>query len=330
MLSGLREVGKGDRPGDEAPCRCRRGPFEPAGRGVERGGELEKEVREEQQDDEERPLRDDLEVRVGRLRKDLSRKSDRAERAEAQRRPEARAVAAVEPVPKREEAEQPEGCRADVAQDVVDGFGGHASTDAIETVISGGLSRTRVTDVERQRTRHRPRLDAHRRETPGPYRSGSNESWRPRELGARYHSSSPPDGPSTTQGQILIVDDESAIRLVCRLNLRTAGFDTLEASDGASALALARAERPDLILLDIMLPEVDGWRVAEELAADPETRDIPILFLTARSDRTDEVKGLEVGGVGLHHQAVRSAGADRHCRQGSQSGPSRRARVDPP
>lgn len=101
-----------------------------------------------------------------------------------------------------------------------------------------------------------------------------------------------------SQGRILIVDDETAIRLICRLNLLTAGFDTLEASDGASALALARAERPDLILLDIMLPEVDGWRVAEELAADPETRDIPILFLTARSDRTDEVKGHEVGGVG--------------------------------
>ena len=66
---------------------------------------------------------------------------------------------------------------------------------------------------------------------------------------------------------------------MCRLNLQTAGFDTLEAEDGAAALALARAERPDLILLDIMLPEVDGWRVAEELAQKPETQEIPILFL---------------------------------------------------
>ena len=125
-----------------------------------------------------------------------------------------------------------------------------------------------------------------------------NESWRPREFGARFHSSNPPNGPGTTKGQILIVDDETTIRLVCRLNLRTAGFDTLEASDGAAALALARAERPDLILLDIMLPEVDGWHVAEELAAKEETRDIPVLFLSARSDTMDQMRGHETGGVG--------------------------------
>jgi DNA-binding response OmpR family regulator len=102
----------------------------------------------------------------------------------------------------------------------------------------------------------------------------------------------------TSAGRILIVDDETAIRLICRLNLQNAGFDTLEAGDGESALALARAERPDLILLDIMLPEVDGWRVAEELAAKPETREIPIVFLTARSDRVDQARGHEKGGVG--------------------------------
>lgn len=85
---------------------------------------------------------------------------------------------------------------------------------------------------------------------------------------------------------------------MCRLNLQSAGFDTLEAADGAAALALARAERPDLILLDIMLPEVDGWRVAEELAQKPETQDIPILFLSARSDRADESRGHALGGVG--------------------------------
>jgi DNA-binding response OmpR family regulator len=94
------------------------------------------------------------------------------------------------------------------------------------------------------------------------------------------------------------VDDEIAIRLICRLNLRSAGFDTLEASDGASAIALARAERPDLILLDIMLPEIDGWKVAEELAANDETREIPILFLSARSDGADQLRGHETGGVG--------------------------------
>jgi CheY-like chemotaxis protein len=162
------------------------------------------------------------------------------------------------------------------------------------------LSRTRVTDseVSRRTRRHRPLLDARRRETPGPHRGGLSESWQPRELGARFHASKRPNSPGTTEGRILIVDDETAIRLICRLNLRSAGFDTVEASDGASALALARAERPDLILLDIMLPEVDGWRVAEELAAEDETRDIPVLFLSARSDNTDQVRGHEMGGVG--------------------------------
>jgi two-component system, OmpR family, alkaline phosphatase synthesis response regulator PhoP len=99
-------------------------------------------------------------------------------------------------------------------------------------------------------------------------------------------------------GKILIVDDEQAIRLVCRVNLRSAGFDTVEAPDGVTAIALARSERPDLILLDIMLPGLDGWRVAEELAADVETKEIPILFLSARSEHADVRRGYELGGVG--------------------------------
>lgn len=116
--------------------------------------------------------------------------------------------------------------------------------------------------------------------------------------GERFHSTKRLSTRGTTEGRILIVDDESPLRLICRLNLRSAGFDTLEAADGTSALALARAERPDLILLDIMLPEVDGWRVAQELAAKEETREIPVLFLSARSDNPDQVRGHETGGVG--------------------------------
>jgi DNA-binding response OmpR family regulator len=118
----------------------------------------------------------------------------------------------------------------------------------------------------------------------------------PEERAEASGSSGRPRGTST--GRVLIVDDENAIRLVCRLNLQTAGFDTLEAGDGATALALVRAERPDLILLDIMLPDVDGWAIAEELAADPATREIPILFLTARSERADMSRGHQLGGVG--------------------------------
>jgi DNA-binding response OmpR family regulator len=97
---------------------------------------------------------------------------------------------------------------------------------------------------------------------------------------------------------VMIVDDESAIRLVCRVNLESAGFETIEAGDGETALAMASSERPDLILLDVMLPGLDGWEVAARLRETPETREIPIVFLTARSAATDEVHGHAAGGVG--------------------------------
>ena len=97
---------------------------------------------------------------------------------------------------------------------------------------------------------------------------------------------------------MLIVDDESAIRLICRLNLGSSGFGTLEAADGEKAIDIARAEQPDLILLDVMLPGLDGWQVAERLAEAAETRQIPILFLSARSDRSDENRAFELGGIG--------------------------------
>jgi DNA-binding response OmpR family regulator len=97
---------------------------------------------------------------------------------------------------------------------------------------------------------------------------------------------------------VLVVDDEAPIRLICRLNFRTAGLATLEAADGETGLALARSKRPDIILLDIMLPAMDGWRVAEELAADSATAEIPIIFLSARSEQADERRAYEAGGIG--------------------------------
>ena len=123
--------------------------------------------------------------------------------------------------------------------------------------------------------------------------------WGVREHGARFRAAdAAAESRATADGRILIVDDESAIRLICRVNLDSVGFDTLEAPDGETALALARAEQPDLILLDVMLPGINGWGVARELAAAPETREIPVLFLSARSDRSDEARGYELGGVG--------------------------------
>src|SRR5436190_4584515 len=74
-------------------------------------------------------------------------------------------------------------------------------------------------------------------------------------------------------------------------------MQVLEASDGPSGLEEARRESPDVILLDVMMPALDGWRVAEQLLDDERTRDIPIIFLTARAEFRDRARGLDIGGV---------------------------------
>jgi DNA-binding response OmpR family regulator len=97
--------------------------------------------------------------------------------------------------------------------------------------------------------------------------------------------------------RVLVVDDEAPIRLLCRVNLEAEGMEVLEAADGPSGLDAARRERPDVVLLDVMMPGLDGWRVAEELLEDPDTRGIPIVFLTARAELRDRARGLDLGGL---------------------------------
>ena len=97
--------------------------------------------------------------------------------------------------------------------------------------------------------------------------------------------------------RVLVIDDEAPIRLLCRVNLEAEGMEVLEASDGPSGLEMARNERPDVILLDVMMPALDGWRVAEQLLDDERTKDIPIIFLTARAEFRDRARGLDIGGV---------------------------------
>jgi DNA-binding response OmpR family regulator len=123
--------------------------------------------------------------------------------------------------------------------------------------------------------------------------SGSHTPEDPRSLGKG--SARPAAGSGR---RILVIDDERAIRLLCRINLAASGMDVIEAADGREGLDLARKERPDLVLLDVMMPEVDGWTVARELAADEQTREIPIVFLTARADFSDRRHGEQLGGVG--------------------------------
>jgi DNA-binding response OmpR family regulator len=94
-----------------------------------------------------------------------------------------------------------------------------------------------------------------------------------------------------------VIDDEAPIRLLCRVNLEAEKFEVLEAADGPSGLEKARAETPDVILLDVMMPALDGWRVAEQLLDEDSTKDIPIIFLTARAEFRDRARGLDIGGV---------------------------------
>jgi CheY-like chemotaxis protein len=97
---------------------------------------------------------------------------------------------------------------------------------------------------------------------------------------------------------VLLVDDERAIRTICRVNLEGDGLAVAEAADGTEALEQVRRERPSLVLLDVMMPSVDGWKVAEELAADDETRDIPVVFLSARAEQEDRLRAQELGALG--------------------------------
>lgn len=97
--------------------------------------------------------------------------------------------------------------------------------------------------------------------------------------------------------KVLVVDDEAPIRLLCRVNLEAERMEVLEAADGESGLETARRERPDVILLDVMMPGMDGWQVAERLLEDEATSEIPLVFLTARAELRDRARGLELGGV---------------------------------
>ena len=97
--------------------------------------------------------------------------------------------------------------------------------------------------------------------------------------------------------KVLVIDDEAPIRLLCRVNLEAEKMDVIEAADGPSGVQKARDERPDVILLDVMMPGLDGWNVAQLLLEDTATSGIPIIFLTARAEFRDRARGLDIGGV---------------------------------
>jgi two-component system response regulator ResD len=95
--------------------------------------------------------------------------------------------------------------------------------------------------------------------------------------------------------KILIADDDPRVVELVQAYLEKEGFAVLVATDGDEALDLATRHRPDLVVLDIMLPKLDGWAVCRRLREDPDTRTIPIVMLTSRGEEMDRVLGLELG-----------------------------------
>lgn len=130
---------------------------------------------------------------------------------------------------------------------------------------------------------------------------------RPPESRYRRHDPRLPEraahGPGAGAGKtggrrVLIVDDEFSIRLICSINFTASGWECSEAVDGEEALERIRLEQPDVVLLDVMMPLLDGWQVAERLLEDPATRDVPVVFLTARAEHRDRQRAYRLGAVG--------------------------------
>ena len=102
---------------------------------------------------------------------------------------------------------------------------------------------------------------------------------------------------ATASPRILVVDDEQPVQQLLDRTLRSEGYDVVPALDGEQALDEISRQSFDLVMLDVMLPKLDGWRVAEALLEDPTTGEIPIVFLTARAELRDQARGLELGGI---------------------------------
>ncbi|MBV9656683.1 MAG: response regulator transcription factor [Verrucomicrobia bacterium] len=106
---------------------------------------------------------------------------------------------------------------------------------------------------------------------------------------------SSPTAAAAVAARVLLVDDEPDVADLVRYRLQGAGHEVMVASDGLTALRLARERRPDLLVLDLMLPQMSGQEVCRQLKSDPETASIPIIMLTARGQPAERIAGLEIG-----------------------------------
>jgi DNA-binding response OmpR family regulator len=95
--------------------------------------------------------------------------------------------------------------------------------------------------------------------------------------------------------RVLVIDDDPDVRMLCRINLRFDGHDVIEASGGAEGLALMASDPPDAILLDVMMPNLDGIQVLRRLRESEETVDVPVVIVSARVGIDDQIEGFEAG-----------------------------------
>ncbi|HEV8463203.1 MAG TPA: response regulator [Gaiellaceae bacterium] len=130
-----------------------------------------------------------------------------------------------------------------------------------------------------------------RSEHPDPERRRKLELAGSSERRPRSQGQSPGTG---SNGRVLVVDDEPAVRLLCRVNLQFTGFEVVEAANGAQGLELALSQDFDLILLDVMMPDIGGHDVLRRLS---ETSDVPVVFLSARTGPADLREGYALGAV---------------------------------
>ena len=98
--------------------------------------------------------------------------------------------------------------------------------------------------------------------------------------------------------KLLLAEDEPDVQLIARLSLKKGGFQVTTVNNGVEALARIAVDRPEVILLDWMMPEMDGFETCKRLKADPATRDIPVIFLTAKVQESEVAKALALGAAG--------------------------------
>ena len=124
-----------------------------------------------------------------------------------------------------------------------------------------------------------------------------------------------PSANDNLNRSVLIVDDESMARTLLRLMLVRAGFNVSEAEDGYDALEKIRKNRPDIVLLDVMMPGMDGFAVCETLRSNPETLSLPIIMLSAKTDLDSINKGLRAGATVYLTKPISPEDLTRHVRE---------------